>query len=551
MVIFSDMLWKFLSTVVPKTQTELVELMLLNRKISNQDLFFNPPYPMELSIETLGFDLEMLQLAKERILTAIEQKQKILVFGDYDADGVSATAIMWQSLYELGAEVMPFIPHREKHGYGLTAAALTEIYQQPLPALIITVDTGIVAHRAVEELTAKGIDVIITDHHQPEDSLPKALAIVHSTKICGAAVAWSLIRELNADLAIKNLDLVALATVTDLMVLKGVNRALVFHGLKQLNKHERIGLLALIKAASLENKEITATHLGFILGPRINAMGRLSSAMDALRLLCTNSRERAAELAGIVDNTNFDRQQLTHDLYQAALDQVASQEAEHILIVHSENFHEGIIGLVAGRLTEKYAKPTIVISTRGKIAKASARSVPGVNITEIIRTARDLLLEFGGHPMAAGFGFEHDNLPLVIEHLANYGRENISTDLLVKTLELECSIPPELISVKLIELLDKFRPFGQGNSLPIFALNELRVAEIKLLGKQNEHLKLVLVDANNQLRITAMAWGKADLATDLALGSLVNVAGLLEINEWQGRKTPQLILKDLQLAEGS
>jgi single-stranded-DNA-specific exonuclease len=543
------MLWNFLSEETPKTAEEVTKTLLSNRKIVDQDLFFSPPNPLDISVEELGIDSKMLQLAKDRILEAIEKKQKILVFGDYDADGVSATAILWKSLYELKADVLPFIPNREKHGYGLTDAALKELYEKPLPDLIITVDTGIVAHKAVDELVEKGIDVIITDHHQPEKDLPKALYVVHSTKICGAAVAWTLVREFGEELAKKNLDLVALATVTDLMVLKGNNRALVFHGLKEINKDKRKGLTTLKKIAGLENREITATHLGFVIGPRINAMGRLSSAMDALRLLCTNNQERALKLAGLIDNTNSDRQQLTRDLYQQARQQIAEQKDEHILVVHSSDFHEGIIGLIAGRLTEAYAKPSIVISTKGDVSKASARSVPGVNITEIIRTARKLLLEFGGHPMAAGFGFEHDNLSSVAQYFAEYGRENISPDLLQKRLDTECLLPMDLVDVELIESINKLAPFGQGNSVPVFAFKDIRVEDIKTMGSENQHLKLTLTDAGSNKKLTVLAWRKAQMAESLEIGALVNAAVVLEINEWRGKKTPQAVLKDLQLAE--
>lgn len=543
------MLWNFLTSDVPKSTDELIEILLKNRKVVNQKLFFSPPNPLDISTEELGLDIEMIKLAKDRILTAIDKKQSILVFGDYDADGVSATAILWQTLYDLGANVTPFIPHREKHGYGLTTAALDEIYKKDLPDLLITVDTGIVANQAVDELQAKGIDVIITDHHQPDKQLPASLAVVHSTKICGAAVAWSLVRELSEEAARNNLDLVALATVTDLMPLRGVNRAFVFHGLKEINQDKRIGLTALKKVAGLLNKEITAMHLGFVIGPRINAMGRLSTAMDALRLMCTTNKKRAIELASVVDNTNGDRQQLTNDLYQLAREQVASQKEQNLLIVHADDFHEGIIGLIAGRLTERYAKPSIVISTKGDTAKASARSVPGVNITEIIRTARDLLLEFGGHPMAAGFGFEQANLTALINHLTDYARENIDPDLLQKTLNVDCLLPLDLANVSLIEEVADFAPFGQGNDEPIFAFQDIRVTEIRKLGSQQEHLKLVVTDAGDKHDLTVLAWRRADLVDKIKIGSLINLAGVLEINEWQKKKTPQLILKDLQLAD--
>jgi single-stranded-DNA-specific exonuclease len=543
------MQWRFLQEKVPHSLEEVQKILLENRHILDTELFFTPPNPINFSAEELGVDVEMLRIAKQRILKAIEKKEKIIVFGDYDADGISATAILWTTLHALGAQAMPFIPHREKHGYGLTWAALQEIYQGTLPSLIITVDTGIVAHKAVEELKAKGIDVIITDHHQPEETFPPADAVVHSTQICGSAVSWVLARELKEDLAESNLDLVGLATVTDLMSLKGVNRAFVAHGLRILNLLQRPGLVALQKVAGLEGKKLDAGHIGFALGPRLNAMGRLSYAMDALRLLCTSNPEKATKLASLVDNTNGERQQLTEELSELAHQQARAQKQEHILVVHAPEFHEGVIGLIAGKLTERYSKPTIVISTRGDVAKASARSLPGINITEIIRTARDLLLEFGGHPMAAGFGFEPKNLNAVVEHLLEYGRNHINPDLLQKTLNLECLLPLDLVSVTLVEELKKFGPFGQENPEPLFAFQDIRIAEILTMGNQQQHLKLILKDAGSDAKLTVLAWGKGELAESLEVGMLVNAACVLQINEWRDRKSVQAIMKDMQFAE--
>ncbi|MBT4124200.1 MAG: single-stranded-DNA-specific exonuclease RecJ [Candidatus Pacebacteria bacterium] len=543
------MKWHLLTEKVPSSLEDVYKILLKNRQVANKGDFFEPKNPIDLSAEELGVDIEMLQKAKDRILEAIKKKQKIIVFGDYDADGISATAILWQTLYDLGADALPFIPHREKHGYGLTTAALEEIYKTSTPDLLITVDTGIVAHEEVEKLKEKNIDVIITDHHQPDETLPEALAVVHSTKICGAAVAWVLAREFTEEAARKNLDLVALATVTDLMPLKGVNRAFVHHGLEVMNKRERLGLLALQKVAGLENKNIESMQLGFVLGPRINAMGRLSHAVDALRLLCTKNKKRASELASLIDSTNSDRKQLTQDLYQLARGQVSEQKKEHILVVHSDEFHEGIIGLIAGKLTQSYAKPSIVISTRGETAKASARSVVGVNITEVIRSTRDLLLAFGGHPMAAGFGFEHDNLEPVIDYMFNYGRENIDKDLLQKRLSIECLLPLDFISLEFLDYLQKFSPFGQKNPEPIFALKNIKIKEIRTIGKQQNHLKLLLTDETDNLELTALAWGRGDLSDSLQVGQSINAAVTLQINEWMDRKNIQAIVKDFQVED--
>ncbi|HEX9817786.1 MAG TPA: DHH family phosphoesterase, partial [Patescibacteria group bacterium] len=315
------MQWRFLNNNIPHLPADLEQILLQNRQITDPEIFFSPPELSQITLEDVEIDLEQVRIAKERLLQAIKKKEQILVFGDYDADGICATAIMWEALYSLGANALPFIPHREKHGYGLTWAAIEELSERPFPAVVITVDTGIVALEAVKELTNKGVEVIITDHHQPETTLPSALAIVHTPLISGSAVAWFMARELSEKATRQSLDLAALATISDMMPLRGVNRSLVFHGLKAINQTKRLGLKTLLKVAKLDKKPVNAGTVGYALAPRINAMGRLSHGLDALRLLCTTSQSRAWQLAMLLDDTNSDRQQLTDDLLQLAKQQ--------------------------------------------------------------------------------------------------------------------------------------------------------------------------------------------------------------------------------------
>ncbi len=545
------MQWRFLSDRVPQKIADVSEILLSNRQITDADEFFQPKSPAEITPADIEMGLEQLKVAKDRILEAIEKKQKILVFGDYDADGICATAVLWEALYDLGADAMPFIPHREKHGYGLTWAAVEELKKHSLPDLVITVDTGITAVETVKLLRQEGVDVIISDHHQPDETLPNALAIVHTTMVSGASVAWFLARELNEKAAQNSLDLVTIAAISDMMPLLGVNRSLVWHGLEVLRNTKRPGLQALFKAGGFKTKDIDAGTVGYGIAPRINAMGRLSHGLDALRLLCTTSSKKAKELATLVDDTNADRQQLTDDLLQLAKQQVRGQRDQSLLIAHSPDFHEGVIGLIAGKLAEWYAKPAIVISTRGDSAKASARSVPGVNITELIRTGKKLLLEVGGHPMAAGFGFELSKLDDVMNHLYQYAQENIDPELLQKTLDIECLIPTSLVNKELISTINKFAPFGQSNYQPVFALQNLKIKQVQTVGNQQQHLKLTLTDSKGELDLPALAWGRGEAANNLQPDDLINVAGVLETNEWRDRVTVQLILRDLQPAESN
>jgi single-stranded-DNA-specific exonuclease len=394
--------------------------------------------------------------------------------------------------------------------------------------------------------------VIVTDHHQPEETLPEALAVIHTTQVCGSAVSWFTAREFDSAAADRALDLAALATISDLMPLKGANRRLVFHGLRSINVSRRPGLKALIQAAGLGKRAIDAGTIGYSLAPRINAMGRLSHGLDALRLLCTKDAGRAAQLAQLVDDTNADRQQLTEDLLQLAKRQVQEQKKESLLIAFSPDFHEGVIGLIAGKLAEWYAKPAIVISTRGEVAKASARSVPGVNITELIRTAKQYLLEAGGHPMAAGFGFEPGKLNKLMEYLFTYARENIDPALLQKTLDIDCPLELQQVTADLVRNIQKFAPFGQENPEPVFALKELRIAQIQRIGAQQQHLKLFLEGTDGTAgRLQALAWGKGEAADNLEAGATADIAGVLQLNAWRDKVSVQLIIRDVRLAESA
>lgn len=544
------MQWRFLDVTRPQSADDVERILLKNRQVDDPGVFFNPPDPTGLSLASVGLQAPVVRKATKRLLAAIEKKQRVLVFGDYDADGICATAILWEALHSLGAEVLPFIPHREKHGYGLTWAALEELKQHPLPDLLITVDTGITALDAVKKLTKAGVEVIITDHHQPESELPPAAVVVHTPEISGAGVAWFLARELSTAAAGRSLELAALATVSDLMPLRGANRSLVFHGLRKLNATDRPGLKALFELAGLRNKPIDAGTIGYVLAPRINAMGRLSHGLDALRLLCTTDARRAKQLATVVQDTNADRQQLTDDLIQLARAQVHTQRQESLLIVHSPEFHEGVIGLIAGKLTEWYAKPTIVISTRGEIAKGSARSVPGVNITELIRSGREYLLEVGGHPMAAGFGLEPAQLNALITHLMAVAQERIDPELLQKTLDIECELPLELAQETAV-MMKRFAPFGQGNPQPIFAFKKVQLTALQTVGNQGQHLKLTITNERSHKPLSVLAWGKGEAADQLSVGEIINLAGILEINTWRDTETTQIILKDLQAIEES
>ena len=544
--------WHIIDSTIPQTAAELREILVKNLKLSDVDAFFSPPHPLDISLAEVDIDKVQLEIAVKRILEAKENEEEIIVFGDYDADGVCSTAILWQTLHELGCKIIPFIPHRAKHGYGLSAKALDDLLKENQPALIITVDNGIVAHGPAQRVMDEGIDLIITDHHQPEDKLPPALAVVHSTKLSGATVAWMLAREVMKAAGEEmsqgwQLDLAAIATIADQVPLQDANRSFAKYGLAALRKSNRFGLKALFTQAKQDQQTINSQSVGFGIAPRINAMGRLGHSLDALRLLLTTNKARAEQLAKTLGETNVQRQEMTYEMYGQALSQADEWKQENIIIVHSTDYHPGVVGLIAGRLMERFYKPVIAISVGDGIAKASARSVAGVNIVELIREVRDDLLEVGGHPMAAGFGMEAEKMDQVIERLKKIAKEKIDPELLQPSLEIAAVIPAELINEPTINTVWEFAPFGQGNQEPILAFKQVEVLQVLTMGADGQHLKVVGKGADGVTPINFLYWRRGALAEKIEAGDKIDVAGILEINEWRGKKSVQVRVKDIEI----
>jgi single-stranded-DNA-specific exonuclease len=561
------MRWDFTSKNTPQTLPELEKLLLENRKINDEKAFFTPPSPLDISLEDVQLDPTQIEKAVARIHQAAKNKEDVLIFGDYDADGVCATAILWEALRAAGVIARPFIPHREQHGYGLNARSLAAVLAAgPKPDLLISVDNGIVAHSAFAELKAQGVETILTDHHLPEKEngqpiYPPADIIVHSTKLCGSTVAWFLGRSLSPAAAAASLDLTAIATVADQMILLEANRSFVHHGLTALAKTQRVGLQQLMAKTMIDPAQLDVNSIHYGIAPRINAMGRLKHSIDALRLVCTTSPQRAAQLVEELHQTNATRQELTSEMIDHAMQSAQRWRNEHIIIVASSEYHEGVIGLIAGKLTETFYKPAIAIAINGELAKASARSVPGVNIIELIRLVKDDLLEAGGHPMAAGFGLLPAKIERVQQRLEEFARDQILATALEPCLSVECELPTELLSLATCEVLEKFAPFGNGNPEPVFALSDLQVVSAQQIGKDGRHLKLSLQIAGaedgkvplSQRRwsspgyITALAWGMGQRAQEFSAGQVLSFAAQVNKNVWKGKESLQLVVKDILL----
>jgi len=548
--------WQYTTQTVPQDLETLKSMLLSHRGLtstSEQETFFHPVDPMSISLADVGIDPETVKSAVERIFLAKERGEEVVIFGDYDVDGVCATAILWEALRAIGIVAKPFLPIREKHGYGLSMRSLTSLLEEFSPKLLITVDNGIVAHQAFEELNRLGIDTILTDHHAPEAGMPAAQTIVHTTKVCGSGVSWFLARAISEKAAKNSLDLMALATIADQMILIKTNRSFVVHGIEALKKTERIGLQILMSRANVDTTKISSETINYVIAPRINAMGRLKHSLDALRLVCTTSVERASALVAELNDTNTQRQDLTVEMIDHAMLQAVRWQNEHIIVVAAAEYHEGVIGLLASELTDEFHKPAIAISVGATIAKASARSVPGVNIIDLIRLIKDDLLEAGGHPMAAGFAADPLKLELITRRLEAVAREHITEELLQPKLSVECPLSVQLLTITTATSLQQFAPFGQGNYEPIFVLPEAEVLRASEIGKEGRHLKLEVAyqTAAQQVTLSCIGWGFGKLVKELHSGKKVQLAGCLQVNEWKSRKSLQLLLKDVKLLQST
>lgn len=527
----------------------IINTLLENRGIKTKkekEEFLNPDIK-KITAKNTGINLKELEKAVSRIKLAIKNKEQIVVFGDYDADGLCASAILWEALDKAGAKALPYIPDRVKEGYGLSEKAIENLIAKiPDPKLIITVDNGIVSLKTVDFIRKKGIDVIITDHHLPGKKLPKAIAIVHTTKLSGAGVAYFLAREIEKNKKDAHLELVAIATVADLVPLNFTNRILVKFGLEALRNTRRVGLLELINEAGVELSKIRTYDIGHVIAPRLNAMGRIGNAMDSLRLLCTRDKKRAQSLAQKLSLTNKERQELTEEAMLSAISKVKNSKLgnKKLLFIADESYQQGIIGLVAGKLVEEFYRPSIVISKGKKFSKASARSVIGFNIIEFIRSASEFLTAVGGHPMAAGFTVETANLPRLKKKLEELAEKLIDDKKLIRKQRIDCEIPLNLATDKLFEKIKLLEPFGMGNLLPVFSSKGV-INNRRLVGKDGKHLKLVLESQKKDVFIDGIGFGMGDKCENLDIGKNVNIYYTVDENEWNGNKKLQLKIRSI------
>ena len=493
-----------------------------------------------------------MEKAIERINLAIDQNQKILVYGDYDADGVTSTTILVETLKALGAHVGWYIPNRFSEGYGPNEMAFKNAHEEGI-SLIITVDNGIQGHDEIQMIQDLGVDVIVTDHHEIGRTMPSAFAIVHPMHpefdypfkyLCGAGVAYKLAQNLLDEPPAYFLGLVAIGTVADLVSLTDENRALVQKGLKILNDHCPASIKAILKQAGY-NDVITEETIGFIIGPRLNAVGRLEDAALAAELLMTDNDEEAEFLAEQVEFFNQERKdivaQITEEALAAAEDQV--KQGSKFLLLAQADWHEGVLGIVASKIVETYSLPTLIlnIDEAQDHAKGSARSIEQVSMFEILNAHSDLISKFGGHHMAAGITMPIENIESLRQGLNDWMAQLASTTSLEPRKKVDVKVAETDITIKNIQDIQRLRPFGTDFSSPCFELEGVIVNQAKAIGQDKKHLKMVLGDSQLQ----AIFWQNGHLVKELGEQQPINVIGTLQINEWNGFQSPQFMIQDL------
>jgi single-stranded-DNA-specific exonuclease len=546
---------------VISTDMIIEELLKIRHIVTEEDkeLFFHPTDPTELTSDDVHIEKDAVNKFIARVQKAILENESIVIYADYDADGITAGAILWEALYVLGAKVMPYIPHRKEEGYGFSEKGLTAVKNEFNPTLIISVDHGITAGSLIPYAKSLGMEIIVSDHHLKPETPPECLT-VHTTMLSGSGISFFLANHLlkafnkPKKIAEEFLSLAAIGTIADMVPLIGPNRSIVKFGLKELNKTKRVGLIALMENAGISPGTIKAYNVSHMIAPRLNAMGRLTHALDALRLLCTKNKNRAEELAILLGSTNKERQQMTTESVSHAKNAVVQIHGdvltEHILIISHESYDQGIIGLVAGRLMEEHYRPVIVLSIGDIVSKASARSIPGFNIVDAIRSFQDLLIDVGGHPLAAGFTIETKNIPEFQDKIEEYARIHISPDLFMRTIDVDCEISINAITDELINALEDFEPYGLGNSEPIFVTKQMQLQDIRLIGAEKKHMKLKFITRRKDKQvIDAIAFNQSKHYEALKHNAYIDCVYTIEMNEWNGMKKIQMNIKDIHLTQ--
>ena len=535
----------------------LIAMLLDIRGITEEDEIID-----FLSNETLTaspFEIKDMDKAVERIQQAIEDGERICVYGDFDADGVTSTALLYSYLSDIGSDAMYYIPSREAEGYGMHRESIDRLYERGVK-LIITVDNGVAAVDEVAYAKTLGIDTVITDHHAIPETMPDAVAVVDLHRpdcnssfkeLSGVGVAFKLVQAIEGEYAdveglLENYsDLAAIGTVGDIVTLHGENRVLVKNGLRHINNGDRLGIAALIEDAGLSGKHISAGNLSFTLVPRINAGGRLGLSKKSVTMLLTDDEEYAADIAAELSSDNTERQQIERDILgeiDAMIRQDPSLVNNPIIVVYGEGWHKGVIGIVASRIKEVYAKPAVVISMEGDVCRASGRSVSGFSLIDAVFSCSDILTQCGGHPMAVGFGIKRHQIETFIQRINRY---TLTHPVPQPVLELDCKLNPAQLSVELARGLSLLEPFGAGNPTPLFGLYNMTLRDIREIGG-GKHLRLTL--SRGESTVYALRFSTTLAEFPYNVGDVVDLAVTLDINTYNNNESLSIFIRAMRFA---
>lgn len=506
------------------------------------------------------FLLKDMDKAAARITRAVDNMEKIAVYGDYDADGVTSTAMLYSYLETRGADVIFYIPQREGEGYGMNMGAVEYLKEQGV-SLIVTVDNGISSVQEVARANELGIDVVVTDHHRPQEILPDAVAVVDAYRpddtspykhFSGVGIAFKLLMALEdgagdvEDLLEAYSDLAAIGTIGDIVPLTGENRTLIRAGLERLSQSDRPGVQALLENAGIAGKVLTSTNVAFTLVPRINATGRMGAPERAVRLLISGYEEEAEVLSEEICADNEERRRVEAEIAEAAFADIEAKGymKDRVVVVDGENWHHGVIGIVASRVTERCGKPCMIISRGETEAKGSGRSIEGFSLFEAICACGDLLIKFGGHPMAAGITLKPENIEAFRKRINQYAAEHFP-QMPTQTVTLDCKLNPAALSVSMAQSLTQLEPFGNGNPQPVFGLFNMELSNVTPVGGGG-HLRLTL--EKNGAVITAMRFNTKPEELPYHIGDKIDLAVQLEAREFRGQPSLTVIVRDMKFA---
>lgn len=517
--------------------------------------FFEPSME-EIHDPTLLHDMDK---AVERIEQAVEKQEQITIYGDYDADGITSTSLMYETLLSIGANVNYYVPNRFTDGYGPNMDAYQRLIDNGTQ-LFITVDNGVSGKNVIDKVMAAGVDVVITDHHELPADLPNAVAIVHPRypgsnypfpDLSGVGVAFKVAWALTGEFPVEELDLVAIGEIADVVNVTDENHALISYGIQQLRQGMRPGLAALMKLADIKANNLTDQDIGFGIAPRLNALGRIADANDGVKLLTSLDENESQKLAKEVDRANKERQNLVAEIMKEAEKQAnssANQQKKTLLIV-GKGWHQGVLGIVASRIMNETGKPTIVASTdqnNPTLIKGSGRSVDSFNLFNALEAHRELFTTFGGHPAACGLSFDQGNIAPLQIALEEEAVKQKFDPTVKRPLLIAMQLEPADVTQQLYNDIQRVAPFGPGNMEPVFELNNVKVVDVKTMGQEHQHLKFSLV--SDKKNLTVVAFGQGNLATLLSAPTgQINLAVKVSLNEWRGKKSIQLMLEDLQI----